>query len=128
MADENALTTFAAVAHHLHVHLGHQRAGGIEHLQATSLGFLAYRLGNPMGTEDDNHLIRHLIQLFHEHRATGTQVFDHELVMHHFVTHINGWPEYFQCAVDDLDGAIDAGTEATRVGEFDLHAGDLDKG
>ena len=67
-----------------------------------------------MSAEDDDHIIRNLIQLFDKDRATRTQVFHHKLVVHHFVTHIDGRAEDFQRAVDDLDGAVDAGTETTR--------------
>src|SRR3990167_11487215 len=35
MADQDAFATVAAITGHLDVHLGHQRAGGIEHFKAT---------------------------------------------------------------------------------------------
>src|SRR3546814_1511138 len=74
-----------------------------------------------MGTEDDNDVVWHLVQLFDEDRPTRTQVFDHELVVHHFMPHIDRRPENFQGPVDDFDGAIHTRAEAARVGEFDLH-------
>ena len=74
-----------------------------------------------MGAENDDHIVRHLIQLFDEYRATRAQIFDHELVVHHFMTHVDRRAEHFQRTIDDLDGAVDAGAEATGVGEFDLH-------
>jgi len=125
MADQNALAAVAAVARDFHMHLGHQRAGGIEHFEAAALGFLAHGLGHAMGAEDDDGVVRHLVQLLDEHRTAGTQVLDHELVVHHFMTHVDRRAEHFQRTIDDLDGAVDAGAEATGVGEFDLHAGNL---
>ena len=41
--------------------------------------------------------------------------------MHDFVTHVDRRAERFERALDDLDGAIDAGTESTWVGEQHLH-------
>ncbi|MNS53163.1 hypothetical protein D3C72_859110 [compost metagenome] len=122
VANEDAFATVAAVARHLDMHLGDQRAGRIEHFQTAPGSFLAHGLGNTVGTEDDDDVIRHLIQLFDKDRTTRTQVFDHELVVHHFVTHIDRRAEDFQRAVDDLDRPVDPGAEAARVGEFDLHA------
>jgi hypothetical protein len=36
-----------------------------------------------------------------------------------FVAHVDRRAEFFQRALDDGDGAVDAGTEAARVGEKD---------
>ena len=58
-----------------------------------------------------------------EYRALGAQVVDDELVMHHFVAHIDRRAEALQCLLDDLDGALDAGAEAARIGEQDFHGG-----
>src|SRR5690606_29853036 len=104
------------------MHLGYQRAGGVENFQTTAGRLVAYSLGNAVGTEDDDDVVRHLIQLFDEYRASGTQILDHELVVHHFMAHVDRRTEHFQRAVDDLDGAIDACAEAAGVGEFDMHA------
>ena len=122
VADEDAFTTVAAVARDLDVHLGHQRAGRVEYFQATAGGFGTYSLGNTVGTEDHDDVVRHLIQLFDENRAASTQVFDDEFVVDHFVAHIDRRPEDFQGAVDDFDRPVHTGAEATGVGEFDLHA------
>jgi len=46
VADQHHVTAGTAVAGHFEVNLGHQRAGGIEHLQATAIGFLAHGLGD----------------------------------------------------------------------------------
>ncbi|MNL08466.1 hypothetical protein D3C87_1291890 [compost metagenome] len=122
VADKDAFTAVAAVACDFDVHLGHQRASGIEHFQATAGGFGAHSLGNTVGAEDHDHVVRHLIQLLDEDRATIAQVFDDEFVVDHFVAHIDRRPEDFQGAVDDFDRPVHAGAEATGVGEFDLHA------
>ncbi len=123
MADEDALAPFTTVLGHFQMHLGYQRTGGVEHLQAALLGFLSNGLRNAMGAEDDDDVVRHLIQLLDEDRTAGTQVFHDELVVHDLMSHIDRRTEDFQGAVDDFDGAIYTRAEAARVGEFDLHDG-----
>jgi hypothetical protein len=49
------------------------------------------------------------------------EVVDHELVVHDFVAHVDRRAQGLDGALDDLDGAVDAGAEATRVGEQDVH-------
>src|SRR5690606_35831276 len=105
VADEDAFAAVAAVAGHFHVHLGHQRTGRVEYLEATALGLLAHGLGYAMGAEDDDGIVGHLMQFFDEHRATRAQVFDHKLVVYHFMPHIDRRTKHFKGAIDDLDGA-----------------------
>ncbi len=123
MPDQHAFVAVAAVAHHFHVHFGHQRAGRVENLQAAPLGFLADRLGNAVGAEDDDDVVRHLIEFLDEDGAALAQVVHDELVVHHLVTHVDRRTEDIEGTVDDLDGAIHAGAEAAGIGEFDLHGG-----
>ena len=121
VADQDAFAPLAAVARHFHVHLGHQRAGGVEDLERAPRGFLLHRLRDAVRAEDHDHAVRHLVELVDEHRAARAQVVDHELVVHHFVAHVDRRAEHLQRAVDDLDRAIDAGAEAARVSQPDLH-------
>ncbi|MNY51145.1 hypothetical protein D3C86_1867090 [compost metagenome] len=74
-----------------------------------------------MGAEDDDDVVRYLVQFLDEDGAAGAQVLDHELVVHHFMAHVDRRAEHFQGAIDDLDRAVDAGAEAAGVGEGDLH-------
>ncbi|RMP78165.1 hypothetical protein ALQ17_05359, partial [Pseudomonas fluorescens] len=122
VADQDALATITAVARDFDVHLGDQWAGSIEDFQAAACRFGTHRLGNTVGAEDDDHIVRYLIQLFDKDGAAGAQVFDHEFVVDDFMTHVNRRPEDFQGAVDDFDRPVHTGAEATGVGEFDLHA------
>src|SRR5690554_5281186 len=104
------------------MHLGDQRAGGVEHFQAPAGGFVLYRLGYAMGAEDHQFVVWHFVQLVHKDRAALPQVADHELVVDHFVAHVDGRHEHVQCAVYDFYGAVYAGTEATGVCESDWHS------
>ena len=61
------------------------------------------------------------MELLHKDRSTLTQIFHHIAVMHDLVAHIDGRAEHFQSPVDDVDGAIHPGTEATGVGETNFH-------
>jgi hypothetical protein len=115
VADQDALAAIAAVARHFDVHLGHQWAGGVEDFQATAGRLGAHRLGNTVGTEDDDDVVRHLVQFLDKDRAACAQVFDDELVVHHFVAHVDRRPEDFQGAVDDFDRPVHAGAEATGL-------------
>jgi hypothetical protein len=42
--------------------------------------------------------------------------------MNYYVTHINRRTNKLDSALDDLDGAVDTGTETTRIGEKNLHS------
>jgi len=123
MANQDALTAVTAVARHFDMHLGDQRAGRIEHFKAAPRSLCPHSLGNAMGTEDDDDVVRHLIQFFDKDCATGAQVFNDKFVVHHFVANIDRRTEYFQSAIDDFNRTVHPGAEATGVGEFDMHAG-----
>ncbi len=43
------------------------------------------------------------------------------VIVNHLVTHVDRGTEQLERALDDVDGAIDAGAEAARVGEQHLH-------
>ncbi len=121
MPNQDTFAPITAVLGDFQMHLGHQRTGGIEDLQSALLRFEPHSLGNAVGTEDDDYVVRHLIELFDKDRPTRTQVFHHELVVHHFMPYIDRRAEDFQSTVDDFDGAIDTSAEAAGIGEFDLH-------
>ena len=75
-----------------------------------------------MGAEDDDDVVGHLVEFIDEDGAAVAQVFDHELVVHHFVTDVDRRAEDFQRTVDDLDRSVHTRAEAAGIGEFDLHA------
>src|SRR5690606_2786431 len=62
-----------------------------------------------------------LIEFLDEDRTTAAQVINHEAVVDHFMTHVDRRAERLDRALDDLDGAIDTGTETAGVGEDDGH-------
>ena len=123
VADHDDLAALLAHLGDLDVHLGHQRAGRVEHLQAARLGLAPHRLRHAVRAEDHGAAGGHLVQLLDEHRALGAQVVDHEPVVHDLVAHVDRRAELRERALDDRDGAVDAGAEAARIGEQDVHQG-----
>ena len=88
VADEHHVARFTGKARDFHVHLGHERTGGIEDLQAAPLGLASPRRSRrraprrstvaPSGTSS---------QLLDEHRAQRAQPLDDGAVVHDFVPH-----------------------------------------
>ncbi len=122
VADQQHVAPFARKAGDLHVHLRDQRAGGVEDLQAAPLRFLLHGGRHAVGGENDGGPVGHFVQFFDEHRTQRAQAFDHRAVVHHLVTHVDGRAEQGDRALHDLNGPIDAGAEASGVGEQDTHA------
>jgi len=121
VADHDDLATMLAHLCDLDVHLGHEGTGCIEHFELARLGIAPHLLGHAVRAEDHRGAFRHLREVLDEHRAFLPQVLDHELVVHDLVAHVDRSAVQAQRTLDDFDGAIDAGTETTGVGEQDLH-------
>ena len=80
-----------------------------------------------MGTEDDGGAIRYFGQLVDENRTARAQAIDDKTVVNDFMAHVDRRAERFQRTLDDLDGAIDSGTEPARIGEQDIHGSIIGK-
>jgi len=93
----------------------------VEHLQRAARGLVLHRRRHAVGREHHGGAVRHLVQLFDEHRAQPAQPLDHVAVMHHLVPHVDRRAEQLQRTLDDIDGAVDAGAEPTGIGENDFH-------
>ena len=74
-----------------------------------------------MCAEDHRRAGGNLVQLVDEHRPLGAQILDHVAVMHDLVANVDRRPVQLERALDDLDGALDAGTKPSRIGEYDFH-------
>src|ERR1700683_4768356 len=74
-----------------------------------------------MGGKDRNRVGRNFGKVFDKARALGLKALHNVLVVHNFVTDIDGRTELLQRPFDNLDGAHHAGTEATRLGENSFH-------
>ena len=54
MADKNTLAPGPAELNHFQVHLGNQRAGGVEYLETPAVGLLFHLLRDTVGAENHN--------------------------------------------------------------------------
>ena len=84
-----------------------------------------------MRTEDQRRSQGNIGEILDENGTLAAQIVDDEFVMYDFVPHVDRRSVQFQCALDDLDGAINAGAKATWVGEQDFgftHLGSTLKG
>ncbi len=121
MADENEPASLGHVALALVVHLGDQRAGGVEHRQLARGSLFLDALGHAMGAEDGDRVRRNFGEILDEMRAFGLQTLDYVLVVHDFVAHVDGRAVFLQSPLDDFNGADDAGAKSARLSEYDLH-------
>ena len=121
VADQDHLAALARKARNLHVHLGHQRAGRVEHAQLATARLGLHGLRHAVRAEDHGRAVRHLVELVHEHRTHAAQAVHHEAVVHDLVAHVDRRAEELDRALDDVDGAVHAGAEAAGIGEDDLH-------
>ena len=117
---------FARVALHFHVNLGDQRTRGIEHASGRAARppppprskrraprRSPWRPPAPRRSSSTNTAPR---------RA---QPLDDVPVVHHFMPHVDRRAEELDRALDDVDGAIDAGAEAARISQQYLHRASL---
>src|ERR1700722_14622864 len=74
-----------------------------------------------MGAEHHGRPVGHLVQLLDEHRADGAQAVDDVLIVHDLVPDIDRCAEQVDGPFHDVDRAVYAGAEATRIGEQYLH-------
>ncbi len=84
-------------------------------------GLRANGLGHAVRREHDRAPRRHFVEAFDEHRAFRLQVVDDEAVVDDLVAHVYRRAELRERLLDDGDRAIDARTEAARIGEQHLH-------
>ncbi len=124
MPDQEDLSPFAELALGLDMNLGDERAGGIENEQIAGPRGRRHGLRHAMGGEHDGRAgIRDFVQFLDEDGALGLEALYHVAVMDDGMAHINGRAVFGEGELDDLDGAVDAGAEATRSGEIDGERG-----
>jgi hypothetical protein len=121
VADHHDLAPVLAHLGDLDVHLGHQRAGRVEHGEAAARRLGLHRLRDAVRREHDGRAARHSVEFVDEHRALALQVLDDGPVVHDLVAHVDRRTVLSERLLDDRDRAIDAGTESAGVGEQDVH-------
>ena len=96
----------------LPVNLADEGTGRIDIQHVAAFGFGRHRLGDAVSTEDHRRIVGNLVQLLDKYGPLGFETVDHVLIVHDFVTHIDGRAELEQRPLDYLDRTIDAGTES----------------
>ena len=103
------------------MHFRHKGAGGVEDAKAARFGFARDRKRHAVRREDERGAFGHFCEVVNEDGAAGAQVFDHGAVVHDFMAHVYGGAVNGKRALDDRNGARDAGAEAARLCEKNLH-------
>ena len=98
------------------MHLGHERAGGIEDIERPALGLLLHHARHAVGAENHRGAVRHLVQFIDEYRADGAQAIHDVLVVDDFVAHVDRRAEQHDGPLDDVDGAVHTGAESAGIG------------
>ena len=106
VADHDELVAFFVQLGQLHMHLGHQRTGGVKNTEPASLGFLLNRTAYAMRTENQRGPGWHIGQLFDEDCAFFLQVVDHIGVVHDLVAHINRAAKLGERVLHDVDRPV----------------------
>jgi hypothetical protein len=121
MADEHDPIVLGHVPPGFMVHLGHQRAGGIDDGQVGSVRCRrADRRGHAVRGQDHRGAIRDVVQLLHEARPLRLQVGHDVGVVDDLAPDVDGRAEAVEGALDYLDGSLHAGAERARTGQQDL--------
>src|SRR5690606_27671421 len=108
----------------LHVHLRHERASRIEHLEAATTSLFLHRARDTVRAEHDCRIVRHLVEFVDEHRTKPPQPIHHVSVVHDLVAHVDRRTEELERAFDDVDRSIDTGTETSGIRKKNLHYGE----
>ena len=114
VADEHDRVALGGELLRLDVHLGHERAGGVDRAQRARLGVAVHAGSDAVRREHDGLALRDLGLLIDEHGAARAQLLDHVLVVHDLLAHVDGRPVQLERALDGLHGAVDAGAVAAR--------------
>ena len=61
------------------------------------------------------------MELLDKDSTAVSEVIHHRFVMNNLVANVNRTSEDFECAVDDIDRAINTGTKPARVGKHHCH-------
>jgi hypothetical protein len=101
------------------VHLGDERADGIDDAQPAPGTVLAHGRRDAVGREDADLPGRHLGLVIHEDRAETLESSHHVVVVDDLMTDVDRWAVLGEQALDDLDRAVDSGTKGARRREED---------
>ena len=124
MADQHDLQPLIVMGARLDMDLRDERTGGIEVEHVAGLGRGRNRLGHAMCRKNHGCVgFGDFVELLHKNGAFRLQGLDHVTIVDDLVAYVDGCPKLLQRQLDDLDGAVDTCTEATRSGHEDGERG-----
>ena len=128
--DERDLVAARRVAARLGVHLGDERAHGVDDLEPALGALLVDLRRDPVGRENDERALGHVLLGLDEDRPALLEVAHDMDVVDDLVADVHRRAVALQQLLDDVDGAHDAGAEAARAGDEDAlaHGPTLPKG
>jgi hypothetical protein len=115
VADHEDGVALFRVANRFHVDLRDERARRVDDAQTARHRIVADGGGDAVGAEDGDGTGRHLIEFVHEDRPSAAKTFDDVEVVDDLLPHVDRRIEEVQGALDDFDGAFDAGAEAAGL-------------
>ena len=95
------------------MHLKHQRAACIQHLQSTFFGIGINFFGDSMSRKNHHGTGRDLVQFIDKDDAFRLERIDHKLVVHNLVSHVNRGTEFFDGALHHMNGAVYTGAKSS---------------
>jgi hypothetical protein len=119
VADEQDLVTHPCETDRLQVHFGHERAGRVDHAQASRGGRGPHLRRNAVRGEDRRGPVGHLVELLYEPHAARLEVAHDVAVVDDLPPDVHGTLEAIEGEVHDLDRAHDPGAKAAWRGEED---------
>jgi hypothetical protein len=123
VADQQDVVVVAGEPLGFVVHLGDQRAGGVDDLQLPLGGRDVHRRRDAVRGEHHDRALGNLVGLFDEHRARLGQGLHHVAVVHDLMPDVDGCAVFFQRTLDCLDGAVHAGAVSAWLGQQHTLAG-----
>ena len=117
VADQQDPLVLLGEAHGLAVHLGHQRARGVDGAQVALGGLLDDGRGHAVRGEHGQGALGHLVQLVDEHHAALGQGVHDVPVVDDLLAHVHGGAVVLEGLLDGDDGAVHAGAVATGGGQ-----------
>ena len=115
VADQDQRIAFLGKLHRFHMHLGDQRAGGVDHAQAAPGAVLADLGRNSVGAVDHALAVGNFVLAVDEDRALAAQFVHHKAVVDDLFAHVDRGPERLQRDADDIDGPHHSGAKAPRL-------------
>ena len=115
VADQQDVVVVAREPPGLVVHLGDQRAGGVDGVQIPLGGLDVHRRRDAVRGEDHDGALGNLAGLLDEHRACLLQRVDHMPVVHDLVAHVDRGTVLFQRALHRFDGTVHTRAIAARL-------------